>query len=110
MVAFKFQIDVLLIKFNTAFRVAGSASTLITCPIDVIKTRQQSSGEVTSSAAKTAHNLHLSKNTTFSTTVVRNAIRGHYTVATPSIYTCPNSLLQHGRYVIAVSYLDLFKK
>lgn len=90
--------------------VAGCASTLVTCPIDVIKTRQQSSGEITSSAAKTAQNLHVARNASFTNTIVRNTIRGHYTVATQSIYTCPNSLLQHGRSIMHVEGLRSFYK
>jgi len=82
------------------FSVAGCASTLVTCPIDVIKTRQQSSGEVKSSAGKTAPNMHVARNSRFISTVVRNSMRGHYTVATHLYTSCPNSLIQHGRYAV----------
>nr|XP_002130147.1 solute carrier family 25 member 36 [Ciona intestinalis] len=86
--------------------VAGCAATIVTCPIDVIKTRQQSSSGIATTQAKLSFPSSTPKgtNTRLMTVFARGSLRNtHHTgVVQPALSIQKSSILQHCRYILKV--------
>ncbi|XP_076807025.1 solute carrier family 25 member 36-A-like [Clavelina lepadiformis] len=90
---------------------AGCASTLVTCPIDVIKTRQQASGKLSPYGSTVAvRGKHTPKTNIFRSLVLRSSLRAHYTGVLQPALLFQNSILQHTRYIWQVEGLRSFYK
>uniref|UniRef100_H2ZIV9 Mitochondrial carrier protein n=1 Tax=Ciona savignyi TaxID=51511 RepID=H2ZIV9_CIOSA len=86
---------------------AGCAATTVTCPIDVIKTRQQSSNSVgnpqqtkLSFPSSTPKGSNVRLMTSFARSSLHNTY--HSSVAQPSLSVHKGSILQHCRYILQV--------
>nr|CAB3266180.1 solute carrier family 25 member 36 [Phallusia mammillata] len=86
---------------------AGCAATLVTCPIDVIKTRQQSSICATATSAKV--NLMARTPKPF-TAPIGNQLRGAHYVGVTHGSATHSTILHHCRYILKVEGARSFYK